>query len=67
MDKAIWRASSMNRGEEAVGSTVGVFPSWFWHRDECEHFQKGFMGWVKIILKAKLGKNESFCYLISVF
>jgi len=25
------------------------------------------MGWVKIILKAKLGKNESFCYLISVF
>jgi len=25
MDKAIWRASSMNRGEEAVGSTVGVF------------------------------------------
>ena len=39
----------------------------FGTRDECEHFQKGFMGWVKIILKAKLGKNESFCYLISVF
>ncbi|EGG57430.1 hypothetical protein HMPREF9442_00377 [Paraprevotella xylaniphila YIT 11841] len=25
MDKAMWRASSMNRGEEAGGRTVGVF------------------------------------------
>jgi hypothetical protein len=28
----------------------------FGTRDECEHFQKGFMGWVKIILLAKIAR-----------
>lgn len=64
----MWRASSMNRGEEAGGKNRRrFFRHRFGARDECEHFQRGFMGYVEIILMAKLGKNESFCYLISVF
>ncbi len=64
----MWRASSMNkRGEEAGEEPSAFFRHRFGARDECEHFQSGFMGYVEIILMAKLGKNESFCYLISVF